>query len=277
MFRLTREVRFAINTAAGAPAPERPPTNSYAGYPSLSGLGHYFTLAVTLAGDLDPDSHYLENIKQIDQTVRHLAIPFFDKTIRHAPSRFGAPLLAETFDLLKNAWPPARLERLKLSLSPFCSLSLHATERPMMRLSQKFEFAASHRLHNPALSDEQNRQTFGKCNNPHGHGHNYVLEVTVAGEPDPATGMVLDLKELKDILQREVTDRMDHRFLNYEVPELAGQIPTCENIASVIWRLLEPKITRGHLNRVRLYETPDLFVDCYGKGNGATGGSGAAR
>jgi 6-pyruvoyltetrahydropterin/6-carboxytetrahydropterin synthase len=103
---------------------------------------------------------------------------------------------------------------------------------------------------------------FGKCANTHGHGHNYVLEVTVAGEPDPATGMVLDLKELKDILQREVGDRMDHRHLNFEVPELAGQIPTCENIAAVIWKLLEPRITRGKLDRVRLYESADLFADC---------------
>src|SRR6202035_3935219 len=74
--------------------------------------------------------------------------------------------------------------------------------------------------------------------------------------------MVVDLKELKDILQREVTDRMDHRHLNYEVPQLAGQIPTCENIAAVIWKLLEPRITKGKLDRVRLYESPDLFVDC---------------
>ena len=122
----------------------------------------------------------------------------------------------------------------------------------MVYLTRKIEFSASHLYHNPAFSAEENRRVFGKCNNPHGHGHNYVLEVTVAGEPDPATGMVLDLKELKEILQREVSDRMDHRFLNYEVPELAGQIPTCENIATVIWQLLEPKITRGHLNRVRL-------------------------
>jgi 6-pyruvoyltetrahydropterin/6-carboxytetrahydropterin synthase len=93
-----------------------------------------------------------------------------------------------------------------------------------------------------------------------------VLEVTVAGTPDATTGMVLDLKELKEILQREIIERMDHRFLNYEVPELAGQIPTCENIAAVIWKLLAPKITRGALHRVRLYETPDLFVDCYGDG-----------
>src|SRR6266849_6356582 len=123
----------------------------------------------------------------------------------------------------------------------------------MIYLTRKIEFSASHLYHNPAFSAEENRRVFGKCNNPHGHGHNYVLEVTVAGEPDPATGMVLDLKELKEILQREVTDRMDHRFLNYEVPELAGQIPTCENIAAVIWRLREPKCRKRamkiHLSR----------------------------
>jgi len=135
----------------------------------------------------------------------------------------------------------------------------------MIYLTRKIEFSASHLYHNPAFSAEENRRIFGKCNNPHGHGHNYVLEVTVAGEPDPATGMVLDLKELKQVLQREIIERMDHRFLNYEVPELAGQIPTCENIAAAIWKLLEPKIAKGSLHRVRLYETPDLFVDCYGQ------------
>ena len=140
-----------------------------------------------------------------------------------------------------------------------------------LHLTRRYCFAASHRLHAVQLGEEENKRVYGKCNNPYGHGHNYVLEVTVAGDPDPATGMVLDLKDLKDILQHEVTDRMDHRFLNYEVPELSGQIPTCENVATVIWRLLEPKITRGSLHRVRLYETPDLFVDCYGEGNGAGG------
>jgi len=142
----------------------------------------------------------------------------------------------------------------------------------IVSITRKVEFSASHLYHNPAFSPEENRRVFGKCNNPHGHGHNYVLEVTVKGEPDPATGMVLDLKELKQILQTEIIERMDHRFLNYEVPELAGQIPTCENIATLIWRLLEPKIRRGRLDRVRLYETQDLFVDCYGEdGVGAKG------
>ena len=96
----------------------------------------------------------------------------------------------------------------------------------MVLLTRKIEFSASHRYNNPALSAEENQRIFGKCNNPHGHGHNYTLEVTVAGEPDPVTGMVVDLADLKKILEQEVMRRMDHRHLNFEVPELAGQIPT---------------------------------------------------
>jgi 6-pyruvoyltetrahydropterin/6-carboxytetrahydropterin synthase len=132
----------------------------------------------------------------------------------------------------------------------------------LVSLTRKIEFAASHLYHNAEFSAAENRRIFGKCNNPHGHGHNYTLEVTIAGEPDPVTGMVLDLTELKELLEREVMRRMDHRFLNYEVAELAGMIPTCENIAVVIWKLLEPKISSGHLERVRLYEAPELFADC---------------
>ncbi len=139
----------------------------------------------------------------------------------------------------------------------------------MVYLTRKVEFSASHLYHNPALSADENRRVFGKCNNQHGHGHNYTLEVTIAGEPDPVTGMVLDLKDLKEILEREIMQRMDHRFLNYEVAELNGQIPTCENVARVIWNLLEPEIPQGRLHRVRLYESADLFADCYR--NGAKG------
>jgi 6-pyruvoyltetrahydropterin/6-carboxytetrahydropterin synthase len=136
----------------------------------------------------------------------------------------------------------------------------------MIRLTRKLEFSAAHFYHNPNFSAEENRRVFGKCNNPHGHGHNYVLEVTVAGETDPETGMILDLNELKQILEREVMARFDHRHLNREVPELAGKIPTCEEIAVALWRILEskidPKIRSGWLDHIRLYESPDLFVDC---------------
>ena len=135
----------------------------------------------------------------------------------------------------------------------------------MVFLTRRAEFAASHFYHNPALSPEENRRLFGKCNNPHGHGHNYVLEVTVKGEVNPVTGMVLDLKELKETLNREVMEVMDHRFLNHEVPPFGETIPTTENVAVEIWRRLAPKLTAGQLHRVRLYEAPDLFVDYYGE------------
>jgi 6-pyruvoyltetrahydropterin/6-carboxytetrahydropterin synthase len=135
-----------------------------------------------------------------------------------------------------------------------------------MYLTRKIEFSASHYYHNPALSPEENRRIFGKCNNPHGHGHNYTLEVTVEGEPDPVTGMVLDLKELKAVLEKEVMKVFDHKFINREVPGFDSEIPTTENLAVAIWGLLEGKIPRGCLHRVRLYETPDLFADYYGEG-----------
>jgi 6-pyruvoyltetrahydropterin/6-carboxytetrahydropterin synthase len=137
----------------------------------------------------------------------------------------------------------------------------------MVFLTRQAEFAASHFYHNPALSPEENRRIFGKCNPSNGHGHNYILQVTVRGEVDPVTGMVLDLKELKEILEREVMDPMDHRFLNHEVPVFATTIPTTENLAVEIWRRLAPRITKGamHLHQVRVYETQDLFVDYYGQ------------
>ena len=135
----------------------------------------------------------------------------------------------------------------------------------MIYVTRRAEFAASHYYHNPQFSAEENRRIFGKCNNPHGHGHNYTLDVTVGGEVDPTTGMVMDLKELKKLLEREVLELMDHRFLNMEVPVFATTIPTTENIAIEIWKLLAPKLTLGKLHRIRLYETPYLFVDYYGQ------------
>lgn len=135
----------------------------------------------------------------------------------------------------------------------------------MIYLTRKCEFSASHFYHNPQWSEEENRRAFGKCANLNGHGHNYTLEVTVKGEVDPVTGFVVDLKKLKDILNREVVDAMDHRHLNKEVPEFATKIPTSENIAIAIWQRLEKKLNVAKLHRVRLYELPDLFVDYYGE------------
>jgi 6-pyruvoyltetrahydropterin/6-carboxytetrahydropterin synthase len=134
----------------------------------------------------------------------------------------------------------------------------------MIYLTRKAEFSAAHYYHNPDWTPEENQRVFGKCANLNGHGHNYTLEVTVAGEVDAVTGFVIDLKQLKDILNREVLDDFDHRHLNKEVPEFASQLPTTENIAVAIWGRLASRLHPAKLHRVRLYEQPDLFVDYYG-------------
>lgn len=135
----------------------------------------------------------------------------------------------------------------------------------MIYLTRRADFSASHYYHDPQLSEEENRRVFGKCANLHGHGHNYRLEVTVKGEIDGRTGFVVDLKELKDVMEREVVDAMDHRHLNKEVLEFAKLVPTTENLAVVIWKRLQPALKVARLHRVRVYEAEDLFADFYGE------------
>lgn len=135
----------------------------------------------------------------------------------------------------------------------------------MIFLTRKAEFSAAHFYWNDALSPNENERLFGKCANRNGHGHNYTLEVTVAGEIDAVTGFVVDLKQLKDILEREVISIYDHRHLNLEIADFATTIPTTENIAIAIWARLDGKIPNARLHRVRVYEMPDLCADFYGE------------
>lgn len=135
----------------------------------------------------------------------------------------------------------------------------------MILLTRKAEFSASHYYWVPAWTEAENARAFGKCSNRNGHGHNYTLEVTVAGEIDATTGFVVDLKELKAVMEREVVSVYDHRHLNLEVPEFASALPTTENIAIAVWRRLEGKIAGAKLHRVRVYEMPDLFADYRGE------------
>jgi 6-pyruvoyltetrahydropterin/6-carboxytetrahydropterin synthase len=135
----------------------------------------------------------------------------------------------------------------------------------MVYLTRRADFSASHYYHNPELSPEENLRLFGKCANLNGHGHNYTLEVTVKGDVDPTTGFVVDLKQLKDVMEREVVNAMDHRHLNKEVPEFAKLIPTTENLAIAIWQRLQPKLQLAKLHRVRVYEAEDLYADFYGE------------
>jgi 6-pyruvoyltetrahydropterin/6-carboxytetrahydropterin synthase len=134
----------------------------------------------------------------------------------------------------------------------------------MVYVTRKAHFSAAHRLFNPAFTDEQNEAIFDKCNNLHGHGHNYEIEVTVAGNPDPKTGYVIDLKKLSELIENVILTRVDHKHLNFDVPELDGIIPTAENIALVFWKLLEPQITEGKLHKIRVAESDNNFAEYCG-------------
>ncbi len=257
MFRLTREVRLALNSSAEEQL-GRKPTNSYGGFPTLTTLGRYYTLRVTLAGELEPDSSYLRNIKQIDEIVRGRVI-----AVIAAWSASAEQLLRdEIYSIVKDAWQPAALDCLELMLTPLLSLSLYASEYPMVRLSQKFEFSASHRLHNPRLTAEQNRERFGKCNNPQGHGHNYELAVTLAGDGSRES-LLERLPDFEGIVAEEVIDRFDHKNLNLEIAEFRELIPTVENIAMVVFRKLKPRFAGQsvQLASVTVWETPKTWCE----------------
>lgn len=132
-------------------------------------------------------------------------------------------------------------------------------------VTRKMHFNAAHRLHNPEKSDQWNADTFGKCNSPNWHGHNYVLEVTVAGEPDPHTGYVIDLGDLKKVVQERVISKLDHSNLNLDVDFLQGVMPSSENIAVEIWKQIEPHLPAGTLHSVRLRETDNNSAEYRGE------------
>lgn len=259
MFQLTREVRFAIND--GVDDLQARPTNGFGGFPTLRGLGRYFELRVMLAGALDPQSGYLCNIRQIDSVVRERAIPMMRQSLDGRRST-GETMVALWASELADAWPGAKLVRLSLRLSPFLSVDAALSELPMIQLSQKFEFSAAHRLHHPALSAEENLRLYGKCNNPHGHGHNYEVKVTLRGEPDE-NGRLIDLVRFERLVRQNVIEKFDHKHLNVEVEEFINLIPTVENIAKVVYQLLRPAFAGkgAQLSSVTVWETPKTWCE----------------
>jgi 6-pyruvoyltetrahydropterin/6-carboxytetrahydropterin synthase len=135
----------------------------------------------------------------------------------------------------------------------------------MIYVTRREIFSAAHRLFNPIFSDEENERIFGKCSNPNWHGHNYTLEVVVAGEIDPETGYVIDLKLLKEIIIENIIKKVDHKNLNTETDFMKGVIPTAENIAVSIWKQLVNKIPSGKLYAIKIYETENNFFEYKGE------------
>jgi len=251
MFRLTREVRFAVNALPDDQL-SHPASNAHGGFPSITGRGQYFQLQVTLQGELHPQNSYLRNIKEIDDVVRQVVIP--SKNLLNPSAIFRS---------LRDAWPGGLLNAITLRLSPYLSLTQLASEFPMhTRLSQKFEFSASHRLHNDKLSDEENRQTYGKCNNPFGHGHNYEVQVTLRGKPN-SNGLLVDVPAFEKIVRQYAIENLDHRNLNVEVPEFKQLIPSVENISMVVFGMLKNRFADlgAELASVTVWETPKTWCE----------------
>jgi 6-pyruvoyltetrahydropterin/6-carboxytetrahydropterin synthase len=260
MFRLTREVRFAVNPPG---VPGAPSDNSYGGIPGPAPAAIWSALRVTLAGELQQQTQYLCDIKAIDAAVRRAAIPMIAQATagwwRGESSPTTAALLRQVWNELAGALAGARLDELDWRVTPFVSYQLyqHDMKEPVMfRLSEKFEFSASHRLHNPALSDSENLRLFGKCSNPLGHGHNYQLQVTVELAESRGESATL-LGPLEKVVNQRVIERFDHKNLNVEVAEFSHRTPSVENIAAVIYGLLKPAVAElgGKLSAVKVWET----------------------
>jgi len=136
---------------------------------------------------------------------------------------------------------------------------------PKVTVTRRLRFNAAHRVHNPALSDAENHELFGKCNNPNWHGHNYILDVSVQGEVDKKTGYVIDLAKLKRIVEQEVIDKVDHRNMNVEVDFMRGVIPTTENIVVAMWKVIAPAVAPAKLERLVLAETDNNSAEYRGE------------
>lgn len=228
--------------------------------------GHNYVLDVTAEGDVDSRTGMVVNIKDIDAVLQREVVKRFDQKsindevdpFQHRPPTlenlltFISGVLAPFFDGGPSSLP-AKLTHLRLEEMPTLWADLE-TETQMLTITRSYEFAASHRLHVPGMSDADNVELFGKCNNLAGHGHNYILEVTVSGDVDPETGMSVDLDALDREVEARIVDRYDHRNINVDLPEFQGRVPTSEVIVQQIWDDLDGRLP-ARLTRLRLHET----------------------
>ncbi len=269
-----REIRFAIDrdwaqAAHGDSGFEGalPVTNSWGGWPSAVGVAPHLVLRITVSGIPNATTGYLVNIQELDALLRRYAIPSAARMLlASGVGLTGERLVREVFrdvalQLQAGIAPGITLELLQLWTTPYLSYAVRPGADDMVELTQCFEFSASHRLHVAALSADENRRVFGKCNNPNGHGHNYQVEVTVAGDVSSETGAVLPLPRFESIVKQEVIDRFDHKHLNTDTPDFSTLNPSVENIAHRIWELLEAKVTPARLRRVRVWETAKTYAE----------------
>jgi len=238
---------------------------------NLNGHGHDYKLEVMVKGLLNEKSGIMVNITDIKHIVNEfveteLDGKFLDREHdyfkKHIPTTEN--LVHYIWDSLVNQFTDCTLERIRLHENHYLWSEKEANS--MIKLTRKYHFCAAHRLHSEHLSVEENRSLFGKCNNPHGHGHNYYLEVTVHGEPDPVTGMIVNLSELDEIVERIVLQKFDHKHLNLDTEEFKNLNPTSEVVAMVIFDMLSHYLPS--LNKIGLWETEKNYFEYTGSSKG---------
>lgn len=239
---------------------ERQNREKFGPYASRFNHGHNYGLDVEVAGTVNPETGMIVNIKDVDWVLKKQLIPMFDQKSINDEIEYFQSHTSSVENLLYFLWQTiqriglpseCRLTHLKLTETPLLYGEYDAMKTTLTRI---YEFAASHRLNAPLLSHDRNLSLYAKCNNPAGHGHNYVLEVTVSGQPDPETGFICSIDDLDQKVNELVVDRYDHKNLDADVPELQGMITTSENVSNVIFGLLDGNLP-ATLERVRLHET----------------------
>jgi len=215
-------------------------------------------LWITLQGQTDPDSGLLINVRDIKAVFRQALIEKKTK-IKNALEIFSWAR-----QVIEQNLSEFQLVKLQLEIMDKMTVSWNKGSHKMIELTAKYTLAASHRLWNPAWSEKQNLDAYDKCSNPRGHGHNYRVEVTLRGKPDPATGHIMDPTQMDEIIRREVIEPFDHKNLNEDTPEFAELIPTVENIARVFWDRLDSKFHPAELIRVAVWETEKTCAEYFG-------------
>ena len=272
MHKLGRKVRFSINPflpqyGRGA--------NSFSSEPAGEGLSIFFELFVALVGKVDPATGFITNVVDVDKAVRQYVVPVFARQIReyfqqgrHVGFPELAKLLKSAKEQLTGRFGSAKVGELNLALNPFRKVAIDcesATEDcKMIYFSEKFEFAAMHKLWNDDFTPQQNFEVFGKCANPTGHGHNYVIEVTVKAD---AKTNGFTIGRFQKVIQEKLINVIDHKNLNADVPHFAKVIPTVENIAIFAWDGIVDKFDKATLYCVTVWETDKTCCFYYGQPN----------
>ncbi|QEG24105.1 6-pyruvoyl trahydropterin synthase family protein [Mariniblastus fucicola] len=274
MVRLSREIRFALVSPEelDQQTSDRDQKNSWAAWPNTCRIAPQLRLRAVVEGEPDEMTGYLCNVKLIDEALRRFVnqqlIPSLaDCLLSQLPN--AESVLQQALQFLENqSLDGATLISVSLSLSPFLSFNIDSGAPDMIQLTHQFEFSAAHRLHCDSMSAEENVATFGKCNNPAGHGHNYVVEVSVSRDVSKSGGgpTVVGAVELAGIVNRNVIDVLDHKHLNEDIAYFSDVNPSVENISAAIFGWLKSDIESAgcQLAEVKVFETPKTWASFRG-------------